>query len=90
MDIYSGETFKKNKKREEFRGRNWEKEKLETKEKLEKMGTKSSKRENILIFFPCLICALMTAKKQRREFQKIQGGGGRFFLVAIINTTVYV
>ena len=25
MDIYSGETFKKNKKREEFRGRNWEK-----------------------------------------------------------------
>ena len=44
------------------------------------MGTKSSKRENILIFFPCLICALMTAKKQRREFQKIQGGGGEIFL----------
>ena len=46
----------------------------------EKRGTK---RENILILFPCFIYALMTAKKSKKKktgntFESFLGGGNFF------------
>ena len=81
-DIYSGVSPEKN-----LEGRF--RAKRGKKEEGRKEGNISKKEGKYFYFFPCLIQALMNAKKFAKNMAWHGGGGKGFFLVAIIYTPAF-